>query len=269
MERIRLEPLFKFNYLFPMSIKAVIIEDEKNNVDLLKHFVAEYCDDVQILGSAGRVDEAVELIKSVDPQIIFLDIVLEKGTGFDILDQLKELRAYIIFVTAFDEHAIRAFKCSAIDYLLKPLQIDQLVDAVDRAKKLIDDDHKRAQLEILLSELNNENEHKQTIAISMIDSIEIVKLNTLLYIEADGKYSSFHLMEKRRIVSSKNIGEYEKLLSRDNDQFVRVHNSFIVNTRLVESIQKRKDGLFCILTSGLEVPISRRKRDKLNEILKK
>jgi len=250
-----------------MPIKAVIIEDEKNNVELLKHFVVEYCDDVQIVGIAGRVDKGVELIQTTDPQIIFLDIMLEKGTGFDVLDRIKGSNARIIFITAYNEHAIRAFKYSAIDYLMKPVQIDDLVDAVDRAKALIEDENRRAQLEILLAELKEEKGHNTTLAISMIDRIELVKLNTILCIEADGKYSSFKTDEKKRIVSSKNLGEYEKLLVSDDNQFVRVHNSFVVNTQRIDSIKKGKEGIFCVLDDGTEIPVSRRKRDKLREIL--
>ena len=234
---------------------------------MLKHFIVEYCKDVQIVGVAGRVDQAIELIRAADPQIIFLDVMLEKGTGFDILDELKDLNARIIFITAYDDHAIRAFKYSAIDYLMKPVQIDDLVDAVDRAKGLIEGDNNRAQLEILLSELKEEKGHENTLAISMIDRVELVKLHSILCIEADGKYSSFKTDDKKRIVSSKNLGEYEKLLVTEDNQFIRVHNSFIVNTKRIESIQKRKEGIFCVLDDSSEIPVSRRKRDKLREII--
>lgn len=268
MERMQRVLLLKFNSQLTMSIKAIIIEDEKNNVELLKHFIVEYCDDVKVQGTAARASDGIELIRAVRPQIIFLDIMLEQGTGFDILDEVKELNAHVIFITAFNEHAIRAFKYSAIDYLMKPLQIDQLVEAVDRAKKLLNDEGNRAQLEILISELKQEIGGNDTIAISMIDRVEIISLNSILYIEADGKYSSFHLADEKRIVSSKNLGEYEKLLAQENNHLVRIHNSFIVNSRMIESIKKGEDGIYCILSDGSEIPVSRRKRDRLRELLK-
>lgn len=253
-----------------MAIKAIIVEDEQNNVEIIKHFVQSYCKQVEILGESGTVSGAQELVKEHQPDLIFLDIKLEEGTGFDLLEIIQEKSIQVIFITAYNEFAVKAFKYSAVDYLLKPLQIDQLVEAVNQAESRMSSNSVSNQMKILMNQLSGANELTKSeddfIAIPMAEKIEFLKINEITSIQAEGKYSIFKMADGETIVSSKNIGEYEKTLS-DNSLFFRVHNTYLVNLNYISSISK-VDGLFCIMKSKETIPISRRKKDDLMVRLK-
>lgn len=253
-----------------MNLKTIIVEDEQENVDVLKHFLATYCSQVDVLETASSVSEAYRKITENQIDLIFLDIMLEEGTGFELLQLIKNKNIPVIFTTAYSEHALKAFKFSAVDYLLKPIQIDELVNAVEKVKQKFDKNQLESQLKILLSELapqgKSNQDNDEFIAISMSDKIEFIKKNDILFLEADGKYTNFYLLGDKKIVSSKNLGEFEKLLS-ENDLFFRVHNTFIVNLNFIQKIEKT-DGLVCIMTNKISIPISRRKKDDLFNRLK-
>lgn len=244
-----------------MKINAIIVEDEQDNIDILNHFINSYCPSVKIIDIAMSVTSAKELISTSDIQLIFLDIMLEDGTGFELLDLIKKKNTQVIFITAFNKFAVKAFKYSAIDYLLKPLQIEELVTAVNKVEKRLTDHSMKDQLDILMNNLIPKKKEDDFIAIPMVSKIEFIKTKNITYIEADGKYSTFKMENNDKIVSSKNIGEYEKTLN-DNPHFFRVHNTFVVNLNFVSSIGK-VDGLYCIMENGENIPISRRKKEDL------
>ena len=244
-------------------MKAIIVEDEMHNVAVLKHFLKKYCSQVEILGEATSVNTAFELVNNTKPDLIFLDIMLAQGTGFDLLGLIKDKEIQVIFITAYNNFALQAIKYSAIDYLLKPLQIEELEIAVEKAEKRLKTNTAKKQLEILIKKIapKNKKDDDNYLAISMTNKVEFIKIEDIIYIKADGKYSSFTIKNAEEVISSKNLGEYEKIFS-DNNNFIRIHHSYIINTAHLERIQK-ENGLFCEMKNKEILPISRRKKEDL------
>ncbi len=250
------------------QLKAIIVEDEQDNVDVLKHFLSSYCKQISLRGVAEDVQSALALISQHEIDLIFLDIMLAKGTGFDLLDNIKNKEIQVIFITAYNNYAINAFKYSAVDYLLKPLQIEELIASVEKAEQRIKQGAMKNQIEILMNKLHPEKSSNKDefIAIPTVEKIEFIEIKNINHIEADGTYTSFYLNDEKPVVSSKNLGEYDKMLA-DNNSFFRVHHKYIVNLRFVKSISK-SDGVYCEMESGKLIPISRRRKDDLFKRLK-
>ncbi|WP_452225629.1 LytR/AlgR family response regulator transcription factor [Lacinutrix chionoecetis] len=249
------------------KVNAIIIDDEINNVDLLVHFLNQYCPEVNIIGKAVTRTEGVKLINKLEPQLLFLDIMLDQGTGFDLLEEVSFTQTKIIFVTAFDEYAIKAFKYNAVDYILKPIEIDNLIQAVKRATKDIENDNftERHKVQNLYKSVTNNNTPLNVIAIPSTEKIDFVKVDDIIYIKSEGRYSIFNLKDKKQIVATKNLGEYETML--DANTFFRIHNSYLVNLTKVTSINKA-GGNYCVMENEEELPIAKRRQDQLHRFLK-
>ncbi|WP_341903925.1 LytTR family DNA-binding domain-containing protein [Fluviicola taffensis] len=243
-----------------MKLKTVILEDEADNVFLLKHFLLKYCPDIEILTILENVNDAIDFINKHSPDLLILDIMLENGTAFDVLDKLTISDYQVVFTTAHDDFAIKAFKYNAIDYLLKPIQIDALLDAIERVRKRIVDESYYSRINAL--QKLHASSNTELIAIPTGDKIEFIKSKDILFIKSDGKYSEFHTINNSFIVSSRNLGEYESYL--DSSIFFRCHNSFIVNLNFVKSIDK-VNGFFFEMNKGIKIPISRRKKNELQQ----
>ena len=241
-------------------IKALIVEDDNNNRELLAHFLTQYCEGVDIIDSCSNVKDSIVAIEQKRPDLVFMDIILEDGTAFEIIDSIPDFIPKIIFTTAYSDYAIRAFKHCAIDYLMKPIQIEDLIIAVDKVitQKVNSDYFLR--LKKLSEKIEGQNDG--LIAIPTIDIIEFINQKDVVFLKADGKYSEFNLINGKKVVSSRNIGEYEFYL--DKSVFFRCHNSFIVNLSFAKSINK-KDGYFFELENNREIPISRRRRKDIME----
>lgn len=248
-----------------MHITTIIIEDEIENVNILKHFLNSYCSEIEVIDTASTVKEAYKKITKNNIDLIFLDIMLEDGTGFELLELIKNKNIPVIFTTAYSEHALKAFKYSAVDYLLKPIKIDELVNAVEKVKIKHNKNNLEEQLKTLIQELKESDKQIKNnddfIAISMHNKIELIKKTNIVFLEADGKYCNFILLDNKKTISSKNLGEYEKLLFNDNS-FFRVHNAYIVNLNQIKQVDKI-DGYFCIMENEIKIPVSRRKKDDL------
>lgn len=270
-----------------MELEAIIIDDEINNVKLLQHFIENYCPTVKVLGFATTSIDAINLINSLKPGLIFLDIILDEGTGFDVLEKVKDFNANIIFVTAFNDYAIKAFKYNAVDYILKPIEIEELILAVHKVQNNIlkKDFFSKDQLKVLtevleldvgtvkqeinsiidVNERNDLEEYPTIIAIPSIKKIDLISIDIIEFIEADGKYSIFHLTNKNIMVASRNIGEYLKILNPNI--FFRIHHKYIVNMNAIKNVHKT-DGYYCELYSGDSIPIAKRKLDLFNKFLR-
>ncbi len=238
-------------------ITAVIVEDETHNSEALKSLVREGNADIQIVGEAKSVDDAVALIKKVRPYLVFMDIEIKNGTGFDVLGQLSHLNFEIIFTTAFEHYALRAIKFSSLDYLLKPLDREELMTSIEKAKRKKSEEDKTRQLEMLLANFDQKSE-QQNICLSTADGIEFVKLDSILYCEANGSYTNFIFENKQKLIVSKNLKEYESIL-RDHD-FMRVHNSFLISLKKVKKYVK-SDGGYILMNNGDTVSISPKRKD--------
>ena len=246
------------------KLRTLIVEDEQQNIDLLVHFIKSYCPQLEVIASVMTLDDAIVEVNNTNPDLIFLDIMLGESNGFELLDILSEKSLNVIFVTAYNQFAIRAFQYSALDYLLKPLDIDALVKAVERAVQNIEMRQLANSYVSLKENLKSETNLDSKLTVQMQDSVEVIKFSSIVHISADGKYSTFTLSNGKRIVSSRNIGEYEKILPENT--FYRVHHTYIIGLNHLSKIDK-KLATHCIMSNGDEIPISRRKKLMFSSLL--
>jgi two-component system, LytTR family, response regulator len=239
-------------------LRVVIVEDEIHSRETLKGMLEEFCEGVQIVGMAADVETAVTLIKETTPDLLFLDVELQTGTGFDVLDKVGEVGFDVVFTTAFEQYAVKAIKLSSLDYLLKPIDVEELQLAVEKAKVKNDDEVQKRKLEILMSNLEPST-GKKRICLATGDSIEFINIPDILYCEANGAYTNFHLSSGTAILVSKNLKEYETILSDQN--FMRVHNSFLINLAEVKKFVKSEGG-YILMKNNSQISISQKKRDE-------
>lgn len=239
------------------NIRALIIDDEKHSRETLKNLIESYCVGIEIIGLAATVNEAVKMISTLKPELVFMDIELQPGTGFDILSQLEEVDFEVIFTTAFDQYAIKAVKFSSLDYLLKPIDIEELQRAVEKAKKIKNKQDYARQLHNLIQNLHFPKESK--ICLATAEGFEFVNTPEIIYCEASGSYTTFVLTEKRKLLVSKHLKEYENLLTEHH--FMRVHNSYLINLREVKKYSK-SDGGYITMNNNDIVSISRNKKNE-------
>lgn len=240
-------------------ITAISVDDEKNNIKLLNHFLEKYCPMINVIGEAFTKDAAIKIINEKKPQLLFLDIELDVGSGFDVLKEIEHKDVKVIFVTAFDEYAIKSFKYNTIDYILKPIQIEELITATNRALNDVENDlyMNLDSINNLFESFNNINASQyESIPVRSSNKINLIKTYEISYLESNGSYTVIHLVNGQKITTSKNIGEHEKLL--DKQIFFRIHHSYLINTKHVVSIQKN-GGIFCEMPNNTTLPISKRK----------
>ncbi|MFL5753250.1 MAG: LytR/AlgR family response regulator transcription factor [Bacteroidia bacterium] len=247
-------------------LSVIIIDDEKKARNALREMISMSCPGVTILAEADGVESGIEAINKFNPDVLLLDIKIKNGTGFDILSKLVRITSKIIFVTAYQEYAIKAFKFSAIDYLLKPVDPEDLSDALKRAAESVDNEKNTQQLSLLLENFAGAAKQVKKIALKTANNIYIFNVADILYCKSDGNYTEFHCVDGRKALVSKTIGEYEELLSGYN--FVRSHHSFLINLGHVVRFDKN-DGGTLVIKNGESIPVSSRKRDILLEALNK
>jgi len=247
-----------------MSLRVVIVEDEKHSRENLKNLLLEFCVNINVVGMAGNVEEAVEEIKSKKPDVIFLDIELQTGTGFDVLERVANLNFEVIFTTAFEQYAIKAVKFSSLDYLLKPIDLDELQNAVEKAQIKKNQIVYKKQLETLMLNLKQQKPKLNKICLSTSDGFEFIEVNDILYCKAEGAYTVFVLKSSDKLLVSKNLKEYENLLLEQD--FMRVHNSFLINLKEVKKYVK-SDGGYIIMNNDDTVSISRSKKDDFIQVM--
>jgi two-component system, LytTR family, response regulator len=240
-------------------INAIIIDDEKNNIENLQGLLKKYCPQVRIVDIALQADDGIALIKNLQPQLIFLDIQMPGKSGFDMLMELKEYRFEIILVTAYDQYGIKAVKFSAVDYLLKPVDIEELKNAVQKAERRIREKVQNFELENLLQVIKN-REQKSThkLALPTLKETRFVSPDDIIRCESSNAYTSFYISTGEKIVVSKPIFEYEELLS--DFEFIRCHQSHLVNKKYIKSWIKG-DGSYLIMLNENEVPVSKSKKE--------
>jgi two-component system LytT family response regulator len=240
-------------------MKAIIVDDEINNIDNLQLLLQQHCPAVEIISSAMNADEAEKLILLHKPDLLFLDIQMPDRNGFDLLRSLPDPAFEIIFVTGFDKYGIQAVRFSAIDYLLKPIVVTELIAAVERAVNKNNLKRKNRQLENLIELLEKENNKKaHKIALPSAKEIRLISPDSIVCCEAKNNYTLFHLEGGEKLTISKPIYEYEELLAAYG--FIRCHNSYLVNKTAVKSMLK-EDSIIFLVTNELRIPVSRQKRD--------
>ena len=245
------------------NINVVLIDDENQSRKTLQVLLRDYCPNVKIIGEADSVLAGYQLLQTETPDAVFLDVQMTDGTGFDLLNKISDPSFQVIFTTAFDDFAIKAFQYNAIDYLLKPIDIDDLLRSIKKIDLSNNGSETKTQLSNLL-ETNNSGEFKK-IALSTSEGLHFLELKNIVRLQSEANYTTFHLMDGTRIVVSKTIKNFEKLLT-DND-FFRTHKSHIINFKHVTKIL-REDGGYLLMTDNYKVPISRSKKDEFMKLVK-
>lgn len=248
-----------------MKIKAVIIDDEINNIDNLKLLLDAWCPKVEVVATASNAETGREVILKHQPAIVFLDIQMPGGNGFDLLRLMGSIDFEVIFVTAYDQYAIQAMKFSAVDYLLKPISIDELQFAVEAAIKRHQQKMHNSQLENLIHLLKwQQNKEEHRIGLTTMKETRFVKTSEIVRCESSNNYSTFYLNDGEQLLVSKPIYEFEEMLKGYG--FIRCHQSHLVNKSFVKSWVKEYGG-YLLLQNGTEVPVSRNKKDSVKESL--
>lgn len=243
-------------------LKAIIIDDIEQARITLKKDLQAYAPDVSIIGEAGGVVEGAKLLKSLKPDVLFLDIQMQDGSGFDLLDIIKEINFKIIFITASDAHAIKAFRYAAIDYLMKPVDPDELVAAL---KKLREEKVNESEKYKLLNDtLKNYQKPHEKLALHTQDKIHIVNISDIIRCESNVNYTEFFFAGGKKLLVTKTLKDFEDLLS--DQGFYRVHQSHLINTKYIKEFVKT-DGGYILMTDGCNVPVSTRKRPEVIKML--
>lgn len=246
-------------------IRTIVIDDEVKARETIMKMLSAYCPEVEVVATAGSVQEGVKTLREIKPDLLLLDIKMADGTGFDLLRKLNNIDFRLIFITAFEEFAIRAIKFSAIDYILKPLDPDELINAVNKAGSLIKKDHMMLRLNALYENLDLINSGQKKIVLKTTDSVHIVKLRDIIRCESEKNYTHFFTTGNNRITVSKTLKEFNELLSEY--RFFRVHQSHLVNIDHVKRYEKHGSGML-IMDDDSQVPVSFRKKEDLMRIFK-
>ncbi len=250
-----------------MKINAVIIDDEVSSRNVLKKLLAEFCPEVEICGEAGNPEKAYQLILEKKPGLVFLDIQMPTGNGFTLLRRFKEIPFDIIFVTSFDQYAINAIRFSALDYLLKPVEVVELKSAVQKALgRSVAKSDSQPYIINLLDNLE-EKLTERKIAIHTLDKVKFVNTADISHAEADSNYSLLYLANGEKLSSSKTLKELCEILE-DNPDFIRLHKSSLINVNFIREYSK---GDTCVITmkDGSAFDVSRRKKQEVLERLRK
>jgi two-component system LytT family response regulator len=236
-----------------MLIKTVIVDDEVHSSGDLKNLLLKYCRDVEVVAIAQTVQQAVAEIIERKPDLVFLDVELPDGDGFKVVEQFPGHNFNLVFVTAFDQYAIKAIKNFALDYLLKPVDKDELISAVNKAriqKEKVEFENRKS---AIIYGYQQKNGYNQKIALPTMEGLSFIQREEIVYCAADSSYTSFYLNTKEKIVASKPLSYFEEILQPD--QFCRTHHSFIVNLLHVRKYMRGKGG-HVVMSNGAMVPVA-------------
>ena len=245
-------------------LKAIIIDDEYDSREALRMAVEKYCEEVEIVASCESPEAGLSAIQTLRPDLIFLDIQMPHMSGFDLLNRIDPIDFEVIFVTAYDRYAIKAIKFSALDYLLKPVDIDELLTAVQRVRKKAHDAVAVNHYKSIIENVKSHGQGLGKLAIPTVDGIIFVKIKEITYCEADRNYTILYFSNQEKIIVSKTLKEFESILEDKN--FFRVHNSYLINLQHIQKYIKGEGG-YVILSDGSHVDVSRRKKEEFLKIL--
>jgi two-component system, LytTR family, response regulator len=250
-----------------MQVKAIIIDDEQNNIDNLSTLLQLHCPQVIIAATAITANDGIEQILLLTPDLVFLDIQMPHKNGFELLQSLQQYSFEVIFVTAYDQYGIQAIKFSALDYLLKPVNTLELIQAVNRATEKLSLKTKNRQIENLIMMLHHQQKRENhRIALATLKETRFVQTDEIIHCESINNYCVFFLSNGEKLTVSKPIYEYEEMLA--DYGFIRCHQSHLINKKFVKSLIK-KDGGYLLLYDGTELPISRNKKDIIKSLFQK
>ncbi len=241
-------------------MKAILIDDEPNCLEMLEILIKRYCPDLHIVGQFEDPSVAVNTIPDLMPDLVFLDVQMPILSGFDVIERCHATRFNVIFTTAYEQYALKAFKYSAIDYLLKPIDKEDLITAVQKARHTHHVHYQAEQRNILLDYVNPMKHSREKVALSTSDGIVFITIKDIVYCESQGNYSKIFTQQGKSFTFTKPLKDLEEMLHEN--QFFRVHHSYLVNLRKVEKYI-RTDGGDIKLTNGKIIPVSRQKKEEV------
>jgi two-component system LytT family response regulator len=241
-------------------VRVLIIDDEKHCCDSLQWQLKQYCLEIEVIAVCNSAEKGLLQIQQLQPQLIFLDVEMPGMTGFEMLECLTEINFDIIFTTAFNQYAIRAIKFGALDYLLKPIDKDELCDAVEKFQSRSQHDPLK-QLNALFTHIRKNNDLSfQKIALPTLHGYELIPINNIIFCESSSNYTDVHLSNGKHMLISRTLKDIEELL--DVQPFFRVHNSFLVNLQYAVRYVKGEGG-YLVLNNDITIPVSRSKKEEL------
>ena len=240
-------------------LTAIIIDDESNSRNALRQKLSNHCPDVMIIAECENGEEGIKNIEEKKPDIVFLDVEMPRMNGFTMLQQLQNKNFEVIFITAYDHYAIKAIKFSALDYLLKPVEVEDLKTAVEKVTQKRKQPAANNRVELLLQNFLDEKKEHQRIAISSMEGLLFVPTEDIIYLEANSNYTSFFLTGNRKIIATKTLKDFEELLPASI--FIRIHHSYLINKNGVEKYI-RGDGGQVLMKNGVMLDVARRKKDE-------
>ncbi len=247
-------------------MRAILVDDERENLENLQILLEKYCPQVKVIACSKQIEEAENLIDLHRPDLLFLDIQMGKNSGFDLLSKIADKSFEVIFVTAYDQYGIQAIKFAALDYLLKPVNITELITAVSKAANRLQDKIQNGQLNFLLRQLKNTEASLPKIALPQQNEIRYVNLSDIIRCEADNTYTNFLMVNNDQLLISKPLKEYADLLKTQG--FIRPHRSHLVNPSFVKSWLK-EDGGMLLMKNGDKIAVSKPNRESVKLALGK
>lgn len=244
-----------------------IIDDEKDNRDILSYIIKTYHKNVNIVGEGNSVKNGIKIINETKPDLIFLDIEMSDGTGFDLISQLEQHKPEIIFCTAYNQFALKAIECSALAYVLKPIIKESIANAIEKANVKVDANHKLLQYEVLNEQLKTQSKDKVRFLLPCVDKMHIIYIEELICCIAHSNYTDIHLENSKKITVAKTLKDIESILL-NYMQFIRIHQSNIVNINKIVDLVRLDNNLSVKLSNDMELAVSRSKREELLERLK-
>jgi two-component system, LytTR family, response regulator len=245
-------------------LKCIVVDDEFKSRESLKALIEKFCENIQVSALCENGDEAIKAIHEYKPDVVFLDIQLQRETGFDMLERLDKIGFEIIFTTAFSEFAVRAFKFSAIDYLLKPVDIQDLRMAIEKARKKILGNISERMTQLAQTMKGNSFKHSR-LAVPSSDGLVFVSVDGILYCEASGNYTNIHMGDGRKFVVSRTLKEYEEML--EDLDFFRIHNSYLINLNLIKKYIRGEGGQV-VMTNDQVLDVSKAKKKSFLDKIK-
>jgi len=245
-------------------MKAVIIDDEQHGITTLTWSLQQYCKEVEVIGFAHNGEDGYNLIQQMVPDLVFLDIEMPILSGIDMLIKFNDIPFKVIFTTAYDKYAIKAIKLNALDFLLKPIDKDELIFAIAKAQKEMNVVSK-----VQLQNLHDIHKTKvvDKIALSLSNGLHFINISEIIRVEADGNYSKFHLLDNRKLLLSKTLGDAEEILSEDPN-FYRIHKSHLINLKHVTRYIRGEGGEI-VMSDGASIAISRSKKEEFLDLFNK
>lgn len=242
-------------------IKTIIIDDNLRARKAVSSILMKHCTNVRVVAEADSVKSGIESIKQHNPDLVLLDIQLSDGTGFTLLENLRDFHFKVVFITAYEEYAVRAIRLSALDYIVKPINPFELISAIQKATEALTQGQLNLKLNALL---DNRQKDEKRIILKTVDSLFVAKVREITRCQANGNYTSIHFNNGTKLLVSKTLKEFDEILCHYN--FFRVHIAHLISLSYIERCEKEKDG-FLFMKDGTSIPVARNRKQPLFEIL--